>query len=435
MINALYNDYLTESEFDFEVACEKSEIDIMKSSAAYEAICEKARLDLREAELKCAEESGDMDDLESLYEEASEKTSDKRQTLIGKIWEAIKNFFTKIKNFFTGKGKKKADPEEECEVDEGTFTFVQKIKTWANELATAIKKWVVNHKALTALLGIGGVAATFGAIKMLKKKSDGSIDTSAESTASGKMITVKGSQINQAIDNATDGISTIEDAAEDAKKATGDDDGALSKISRVITAIGNAFKNALSSLRSKIGKGGKSSGGDGSDELPNITVKKYSKADYDAAKKAGVSPTKFAQMSTEAQVVSKIVGREFKWNNYQRFLKNAANDKTAAKAARLLKQWRKSDQARKANDYSASLARDYKKTDSENYVDNMKAAGWLESVMDVMTEAMDDFLFECGKYEYVSESYFNVNTDTDVDIFSEDSSDLYDDLDDPFFDF
>ena len=98
-MNTLYNNYVSESAIEEAASFEKMSLNIDRLLLAYESVCRKEELDIREAEIRCMEESGDIDLLESYYMEASEENEEKKEGILTKIWDAIKEFFRKIKSY------------------------------------------------------------------------------------------------------------------------------------------------------------------------------------------------------------------------------------------------------------------------------------------------------------------------------------------------
>lgn len=167
--NLLYDTISSPEERDVICAIESSSIAIDKSLLAYNAICEKAEINLREAELRCFEESGDIDDLTMYYTEAKEQTEEKKGGILHSIWENITSFFENIANAIRGKKipKNGADmPAEEY----GKFRAVlNKIKDGFSNVANFFKGLGWWNTIIATLAGIGGIFANKG-IKKYKEK-------------------------------------------------------------------------------------------------------------------------------------------------------------------------------------------------------------------------------------------------------------------------
>lgn len=159
--NILYQEYMDEDEREMILACERANLTMEKLFNTYYMYEQKAELDLREAELKCMEESGDMDDLIALYTEAKEETKEKSDGILKRIWNAIVAAFQKVKEFLFGSGKK-IDPNSEYEVPKGILGHIKSgcrwligiIKAGAMGVFTAFAKHKNAAAFATAMLGI-----------------------------------------------------------------------------------------------------------------------------------------------------------------------------------------------------------------------------------------------------------------------------------------
>ena len=105
-MNTLYNNYVSESAIEEAASFEKMSLNIDRLLLAYESVCRKEELDIREAEIRCMEESGDIDLLESYYMEAAEENEEKKKNIFKRIWEQIQKFFKRIADFIRGSDKK-----------------------------------------------------------------------------------------------------------------------------------------------------------------------------------------------------------------------------------------------------------------------------------------------------------------------------------------
>lgn len=152
--NVLYTEYVDQDEREFAMAYEAVDISISKGIAALHAICEKEELDERTAELKCFQESGDMDRLTDLYQEAKDGTSDKKEGILSTIWNGIKNIFAKIRDFITGKSKK-IDPNKDYQCD-------SKALEGLNKVGNAMKSFATNPKKVIATIAV--IAGTYFAV-------------------------------------------------------------------------------------------------------------------------------------------------------------------------------------------------------------------------------------------------------------------------------
>lgn len=166
MANVLYNDFIDQNELESEVSLMQESLKIDKLILAYNTVMEQEELNLREAELKCMMESAGMNDLADYYKEAADETAEKKDGLIKRIWEQIKTFFSKLKEFLFGsKQMKKLDADaakgEVYGVDadaEQTLSKLGQLKNMVGKGFEGFKKqgaW----KILLELLGL----ATLGA--------------------------------------------------------------------------------------------------------------------------------------------------------------------------------------------------------------------------------------------------------------------------------
>lgn len=175
--NILYTEYMSEDEKNLAIELETADIKLDRAVSAYVAICEKATLDLREAELQCFQESGNLDDLAQFYMEADQKTSDKKEGLLKTIWNALINAFTKVKEFFFGK-KDEINPDDSYEEDTGAKSALRKFLDTVNGIlrkgVKAISDMAAWKKAL-AIIGVAGVGAgvAYAFHKNSKKKVTG----------------------------------------------------------------------------------------------------------------------------------------------------------------------------------------------------------------------------------------------------------------------
>lgn len=182
-MNTLYNEFVEESVAT-ESSFEKLSLKLDRLMLAYESVCRKEELDIREAEIRCMEESGDMDLLESYYIEASEGNSEKKEGLLKQIWETIKEFFRKIKNFFLGSDQRKRTEEaaqnnEETEVTKEDMSMFEKVKAYfssflekVKSIPSKLKKGISEMDAKAKVASILGVGAITGLTIFAVKKKD-----------------------------------------------------------------------------------------------------------------------------------------------------------------------------------------------------------------------------------------------------------------------
>lgn len=173
-MNTLYNDYESDEDMGFMCAVESAQIEVEKAFTALEFVEKTEALNIRAAEIQCAMESGDFDDLVEIYQEAASDTEDKKQGIIATIWDKIKKFFGAIRDFITGTTKE-IDPTEEVEVDTGFIAWVKGILAKIRDVAKSVGSWVKDPKH--ALLVIGAVtgftAVVYTQKKRVAKKAEG----------------------------------------------------------------------------------------------------------------------------------------------------------------------------------------------------------------------------------------------------------------------
>ena len=101
MVNVLYNEHtMTDAEEkENYLAFLKESVALDRALLALRTIEEKEAIDVVEAEIRCMEESGDINTLENYYREAADEASDKKEGIISKVWEFIKDMLIKIKDF------------------------------------------------------------------------------------------------------------------------------------------------------------------------------------------------------------------------------------------------------------------------------------------------------------------------------------------------
>lgn len=174
MVNVLYNEYTNMTDSDRELS-----IQFMKESVALDRVLlllntieEKAELDVREAEIRCIEESGNIDVLEGYYREAAEEADQKKEGIIQKAWELIKQMFQNLKEFLVGSKQAKKLREDAAKNveygldDEGeeTLSYLKKI-TNAIHGGEGSLKALLSDKKTWAIL-VGDVALVGGAVAL-----------------------------------------------------------------------------------------------------------------------------------------------------------------------------------------------------------------------------------------------------------------------------
>ena len=207
--NILYQEYVDDDEKVILVACERANLAVEKLYHAYSMMCERVEIDLHEAELKCFEESGDMDDLISLYEEAKEEVEKKSENILTRIWKAIIEAFTRLKNFLFGTGKK-IEKDEEYEVPKG---ILGNIKRGCKFITGVIKAAVMGiFKTIKDHAGVAGgfAAGAIGLCFFLHKKGIDDIFSKKEKEViSGKEASDAVSELDKLSNTATEAVTKI----------------------------------------------------------------------------------------------------------------------------------------------------------------------------------------------------------------------------------
>lgn len=95
-MNDLFKAYLSEDERELAILESTLDRDIAEGNTLLEMTMAKHQLNMVECEHKVLTESGTFEDLETLYEAAGEETDKKTKGVIGKMIDAIVNFFSNI---------------------------------------------------------------------------------------------------------------------------------------------------------------------------------------------------------------------------------------------------------------------------------------------------------------------------------------------------
>lgn len=232
----LYTD-IPEDEREDIVALESYEVKLDRLFNTYAAIMEAAELNIREAELKCFEESGDMDDLEEYYKEAEEKTAEQSKGIFQKIKEGIVAFFRKISSSLSGK-KDKVSDEGETEAPAGLLGFAQKIINAFKSGFGKLKNALVNHKVGAGVVAAGGVVvATFAFINR---------DAIKNITESGKKERISKKAGKEAGEGLAQAAKDIADACDQVDASKPDEE--TKKLFGRLRTIGSCIQSAGSTL-------------------------------------------------------------------------------------------------------------------------------------------------------------------------------------------
>lgn len=281
MFDVLYND---NTEFMQET------VDLMKESLkidrvllAYESVCKQQELDIAEAELRCMEESGDIDTLENLYMEAVDNTEEKKEGLLSRAWNAIINFFKSIKDKIFGSKARKAleqNKDSKVDVDKNAWGLLQKFKAFCSAVGTKVTGLVFSafdfytskdnsmlEKVLTTL-GFTGLAA-LTTMPFFVKASDGRPIVTIAVSAVADMIT---GCAKDASEKVTAGIQKLKEKSaktKDQKEKASQNKfiKALKHVGDFIVAIVNKLLQAGSYVKNKAG------------DVANSIKNKFSKSD------------------------------------------------------------------------------------------------------------------------------------------------------------
>lgn len=139
-----------------EVAVESAELNVDRLLNTFTALETASELDLRDAELRCISESGDIEDLERYYVESKEKTEEKKEGLLKRIWEAIKKICRSIKEFFTGK-KNTIDPNKTYKAPKGLISKLKAMFGVLKNIGSNIVKWMKQHWKGATFVAVGGI--------------------------------------------------------------------------------------------------------------------------------------------------------------------------------------------------------------------------------------------------------------------------------------
>lgn len=265
----LYDDVTAEERAEI-VALESAEIALDRAVMAYDVIMESRDLQLREAELKCFAESGDVNKLIDFYEAAEENTEEKKKGLVATIWDKIVAFINKI----LGKEVKKNE-EETYVVSSNMPKAIQALKNAVNAVSEFItnpikaiftkgaETWkklvgILEGIAITAVVIVGGKAA----FKAIKGKTSGSTGET--------VVEMKGSEINKEVKGIKALLKKMNDALGKNKDNIGknvgsDNEGIVGKICSTITKKANDITSLLNNAVSKAG------------EVVRVTTSKVSK--------------------------------------------------------------------------------------------------------------------------------------------------------------
>ena len=145
---------------------ESAMLDVDKACYAVEAYEKLNGFKIRENEIQCVVEDGDIDDFVTIYEEATEDTAKKKKNLLQKAWKAILNAIRKVKEVLFGKKEAPKDPDTEVEVNTGKLKKLDALSKFWSKFKSVIKN-PKNQKRMIAAASVA-IAAVL-AIKVAPK--------------------------------------------------------------------------------------------------------------------------------------------------------------------------------------------------------------------------------------------------------------------------
>jgi len=158
---------------EFAIDIEEFDMNCRSLFRAYEMTELKHQDMLDRADFKLLVESGTYEDAMFLYEEANKETEENKQNIFKRLWEGIKSFFRKIKEFFTGKPENQIDPNKKYDTKGGQNVtsmhdridgLITDIKGWIDRGFKDIPESVENAakigSGIVAAVGVGSVAGS-----------------------------------------------------------------------------------------------------------------------------------------------------------------------------------------------------------------------------------------------------------------------------------
>ena len=248
MLNYELYDSISEDDRKYAVALESAEISLDRSLLALDAIMESEELKIREAELKCFEESGDVLSLMDYYEDAKEGTAEKKKGVIATIWDKIISFINKI----LGRDDKK-DEKSQYAVDAETKTKIQKLgdavkavtEFLTNPIKSLFTKGVDLWKKLLGaveLITLGTVVIVGGKAIAKKVVNGKETETAAE--------TMSGAEVNEKIGFLRKLMNMVKKPTESNKDKIGKDIGESNEgiVSKIVSSIIKHIKDTIGKL-------------------------------------------------------------------------------------------------------------------------------------------------------------------------------------------
>lgn len=247
-----------------EVAVESAELNVDRLLNTFTALETASELDLRDAELRCISESGDIEDLERYYVESKEKTEEKKEGLLKRIWEAIKKMCGSIKEFFTGK-KNAIDPNKQYKVPKGLMGKLKGLIGIIKNFASNIIQWLRKHWKGATFVGISGILGVIlaGKAGIFEKLFKNKPTENVPGVNISKFFNEAGDltdEMADAIDNLMDGTDA---ESEDIKEAANGMKTFLSRFKEGLSAILSFIVGVKTAIKEKKAK--KSSNNDSTD--------------------------------------------------------------------------------------------------------------------------------------------------------------------------
>jgi hypothetical protein len=167
-MNAIYNEYMSESERDLEVIITESDAQIAKLNVLLSTVNGRLEANMLAAEAKVLAEDGTYDDLTSLYTEATTEANNEKENIFQKLFRIIKNFLNKVRAFFTGRPVEDKDIPTEMTIDKDIAERVSIIDSAWEKIQGGFNKlknkdltgaWSIIKGITGGLMGAVGTAA------------------------------------------------------------------------------------------------------------------------------------------------------------------------------------------------------------------------------------------------------------------------------------
>ena len=209
------------------LAIESAEISLDRALATYDVIMESQDLALREAELKYFAEDGDANTLMDYYEDAAEKTGEKKKGVLATIWDKILGFINKILGRTDKKSesdKYAADPEVKTKLQKFGDAVGAVLQFLAHPIKSLFTKGVELWKKIVSGLELItlGVAVFAGGKWVVKKiKGKGGKDNGGNESTS-PAVEMTGTEINTEVNKARGLLSKLSNAIKGGKDSMKD---------------------------------------------------------------------------------------------------------------------------------------------------------------------------------------------------------------------